>query len=164
VVAGALLIATFVFSEKRTLATGGVHVDSETPGSREAVIFSPIGRKSNEIKVAIDRVRKSASEHNYLVTAYTDDTEARELPVTDTDDDPGRATARNFLRLSEKGLVFINTHTVRDRGLLVEGYGTEEARRKALERYQKPGQPFSQATWSPVTTKTTRRTWPSVSV
>jgi hypothetical protein len=125
-----------------TEATVGQHPDSEVFGSDQAVIFSPIGKKVVNVKIAMERVIASAEAHQYKVQTFTDDTEV-DLPVKPTDDKPSKATARNFLALSGKGLVFITSHIQVGHCLLVEAYGTQAARDAAMAGYAKKNSAFA---------------------
>lgn len=136
-----LLPNTFPIS----IATVGQHPDSETPGSDQAVIFSPFG-PLHQLDVAnMEFVRAKVAAHDYVVTQFLDQTEAR-------DDNPGGATAMNFLRLSGVGIVYVISHGARDNPrtpaiepnlLLVEVYSTVFARNTALAGYIAPaGGPF----------------------
>lgn len=136
-----LAAGTWVPAAPRALATRGDHPDASTPGSRRAVVFSPFGPLSAPDLRAMRFVQEKVEAHRYTVTRYLDTTEAR-------DDDPGRATAANFLRLAGAGLIYVVSHGATDRPgtvavepnlLLVEGYATREARDNALDVYYQPG-------------------------
>lgn len=135
-----LLLAFAVLPSLPAGATVGDHPDSETPGSKQAVIFSPFGPVKAADMDSMDYFEAKVKDHNYKVTKYLDTTEA-------SDDNPQGATAANFLKLSKKGLVYIVTHggqdnpdtpAVETNRLLVEGYNTKAARDTAWAAYGAP--------------------------
>jgi hypothetical protein len=132
--AGGILLALAIAGGDVTRATVGHQPDSLVPGSHEAAIFSPIGRKAVAVGLVMDRVRFVAEDHHYKVKTYVDETEIKAQPIPPTDNDPGDATAANFLKLSEKGIVLIATHNFVG-GLLVEAYGDSAFRDRALAKY-----------------------------
>lgn len=144
-----ILLALVLLTTALVIATGvsagpGHHVDSETPGSNEAVIFSPFGPLSMDDKASMDFVKAKAQDHNYMVTEFLDPTEAG-------DDNPGGATALNFLSLNGSGLVYVVSHgdtddpttpaVVEPNLLLVETYATAIARNTKLAGYTGPPLP-----------------------
>jgi len=133
---GGMLVAFVLGGGDVTHATVGKHPDSLVPGSEEAAIFSPIGRKVGAVNLSIARVRNTAEDHHYTIkhAIFTDDTEVDAGGVRPTDNDPGLATAANFLKLSKKGLVFVATHNFSS-GLLVEAYGDAATRDRRLAGY-----------------------------
>jgi len=128
-----LLVLVLSLLTSGAIATVGDHPDSETPGSQEAVIFSPHGWGNEFAQIALISVKEALEDHDYKVTLYVDETEA-------SDDDPQGATVTNFREaLSQKGVVYILTHGGQDsiHGpiLLVESYKSKDAREAAYKKY-----------------------------
>lgn len=108
----------------------GAHPNSNTPGSNLAGIFSP-ANDSAATQAFVTYAANRLIEQHYNPTRYLD--------PNVTDDQPATATARNFKQLSGRGVVVIVTHGFDD-SLLVESYGTANARDAALANYLSSGE------------------------
>src|SRR3954451_18192365 len=73
VFAGGLVFALALFRGDVTRATVGHQPDSLVPGSHEAAIFSPIGRKAVAVGLVMDRVAFTAEDHHYKLKVFADE-------------------------------------------------------------------------------------------
>ncbi len=119
---------------------GHPHPPAEVPGSVQAAIFSPIGALNQSIVSNMSDIQGYLGDHNYVVRRFVDPSEA-------ADDMPFRATAQNFKRLSQMGVVYIVTRgdtdnpftpQVEPNVLLVEAYRSARARDAAFRAYFSP--------------------------
>jgi hypothetical protein len=116
---------TLLVTAYSVTATNGAHPDSETPGSENLFIFSPIydSGLQKDIREEIVEVARRAIDHNYRPLYYLNEAgENPELPGYKKGDKIEEPTASNFKAIladEVKGILFVTSHGLKG-GLLVE--------------------------------------------
>ena len=129
----AALVALLGLSSSDAAATRGPHPPSETPGSDEAILYTPFFNDRG-FATNIALVAEAVRDHGYRVNLNFGDN------TGDTDNNPGTATAENFksVLLGTRGILFVVTHGGTDR-LVVEARDTAANCTAAVTNYVNTG-------------------------